>query len=158
MQKYLPGFEKVALIATGPQIGVRETRRIVGRYTLTHEDVLNARSFDDQIAEGAYEIDVHIPNSEGATFEAVPKGRSYGIPYRCLVPQEIRNLLVSGRAISATHLAAGSLRVMPICMTTGEAAGYAATLACRYGSDAHNVPVSEIQQLINQSKIVSKDA
>ena len=145
MRHYLPGFGQAALLGTGPQIGVRETRRIAGLYTLTHDDVLKARSFDDQIAEGAYEIDVHTPNSDGATFEAIPPGCAYGIPYRCLLPCEVRNLLVPGRALSATHLAAGSLRVMPICMTTGEAAGRAAALACHHGNDAHRIPVGDLQ-------------
>lgn len=144
MQKFLPGFEHAALIDTGPQIGVRETRRIVGRYLLTGEDVLSCRKFDDQIAEASYCIDIHLPGSTGDIIHYLPPGQAYGIPYRCLLPKDIDNLLVPGRALSATHEAASSARVMPICMTTGQAAGTAAALAVNQGIPAWKVQASHI--------------
>jgi hypothetical protein len=144
MRKYLPGFENAGLIGTGPQIGVRETRRIVGRYILTGEDVLSCRKFDDQIAEASYCIDIHSPGSTGDIIHYLPEGQCYGIPYRCLIPKEVDNLLVPGRAISATHEAASSARVMPICMTTGEAAGSAAALAVKQGIPASKVDTARI--------------
>jgi hypothetical protein len=144
MRKYLPGFENAGLIGTGPQIGVRETRRIVGHYVLTGEDVLSCRKFDDQIAEASYCIDIHLPGSTGDIIHYLPPGQCYGIPYRCLVAKEVDNLLVPGRALSATHEAASSARVMPICMTTGEAAGSAAAIAAHQGIPAWKVNASQI--------------
>jgi hypothetical protein len=104
MRNYLPGFECVQLLSTGPQIGVRETRRIVGDYVLTEQDIVFCRHFEDEIAEAAYSIDVHLPGSTGTDLRNLPEGQSYGIPYRCLLPQGCGNLLVAGRALSATHV------------------------------------------------------
>jgi len=129
MRERLPGFERCTLVDTGTQIGVRETRRIVGAYVLTGEDVLAARRFADAVARVSFPIDIHDPQGGGGRFEGPREGPYYTIPYRCLVPQRVDNLLVAGRPISATHEAHGSLRVMPPCFATGQAAGTAAALA-----------------------------
>ena len=127
----VPGFANARLAATGTQIGVRESRRIVGAYTLTADDVLQARAFDDAVARSAYPIDIHNPRGSGTTTHRLPAGASYEIPYRCLVPQAVDDLLVAGRCISTTHEALASTRLTPTVMTLGQAAGTAAALSLR---------------------------
>ena len=99
----VPGFANARIAATATQIGVRESRRIVGEYTLTADDVLNARAFDDAVARSAYPIDIHNPAGSGTTTQRLAPGASYEIPYRCLVPKNAEDLLVAGRCISTTH-------------------------------------------------------
>jgi hypothetical protein len=129
LRGFVPGFERCYLIDTGAQIGVRETRRIVGEYVLTADDVFGARIFDDAIARVSFPIDIHDVKGGGGFFEGPREGPYYTVPYRSLVPLKIDNLLVAGRCISATHEAHASLRVMPPCFATGQAAGTAAALA-----------------------------
>ncbi len=123
-------FGDAYLVATAPLLGIRETRRIVGEYTLTLQDYIDRRSFHDEIARNCYFIDVHGagPHHEERPYD---KGESHGIPFRCLIPQGFTNLLVAGRAISCDRIVMGSTRVMPNCLTTGEAAGTAAALSVR---------------------------
>ncbi len=127
----VPGFENARLAATAAQIGIRESRRIEGAYTLTADDVLRARSFDDAIARSAYPIDLHDPSGSGTTTQRLPEGASYEIPYRCLLPAQVDGLLVAGRCISTTHEALASTRLTPTVMTLGQAAGTAAAMASR---------------------------
>ncbi|HEV3155940.1 MAG TPA: FAD-dependent oxidoreductase [Candidatus Baltobacteraceae bacterium] len=124
----IPGFAGARII-TATQIGIRESRRIVGCYTLTREDILQARTFEDAIARSAYPIDIHNPSGSGTTTHRLPAGASYEIPYRCLVPRFVDGLLVAGRCISTTHEALASTRLTPTVMTFGQAAGTAAALA-----------------------------
>jgi glycine/D-amino acid oxidase-like deaminating enzyme len=126
----VPGFERARIAATGTQIGIRESRRIVGRYTLTRDDVLQACRFDDAVARSAYPIDLHNPSGSGTTTHRLAPGESYEIPYRCLLPLNREQLLVAGRCISTTHEALASTRLTPTVMTLGQAAGTAAALAC----------------------------
>jgi hypothetical protein len=112
---------------------VRESRRIVGEYTLTAADVLAARVFDDAVARSAYPIDIHNPSGSGTTTHRLAPGASYEIPYRCLVPVLVDDLLVAGRCISTTHEALASTRLTPTVMTLGQAAGTAAALSVRAG-------------------------
>ena len=125
----VPGFAKARIAATATQIGVRESRRIVGEYTLTRDDILAARIFPDAIARSAYPIDIHNPSGSGTTTHRLADGASYEIPYRCLVPQRVDDLLVAGRCISTTHEALASTRLTPTVMTFGQAAGTAAALS-----------------------------
>jgi hypothetical protein len=125
----IPGFAGSYLLETPAQIGVRETRRIVGDYTLTADDVLGARKFDDAIACGAYPIDIHDPASERLVTRRLPPGEYYTIPYRCLLPRGGENWLVAGRCISATHEAFAAFRVSAIVMAIAQAAGTAAAMA-----------------------------
>jgi hypothetical protein len=136
----VPGFEAARLAATGAQVGIRESRRIVGRYTLTAEDVLQGRQFDDAIARSAYPIDIHNPGGSGTTTHRLPPGSSYEIPFRCLVPVNREQLLVAGRCISTTHEALASTRLTPTVMTLGQAAGTAAALA-----NQRNISVSAVE-------------
>jgi hypothetical protein len=146
---YVPGFAKARIAATGTQVGIRESRRIVGRYTLTRDDVLQARRFDDAVARSAYPIDVHNPSGSGTTTMRLAPGTSYEIPYRCLVPIDREQLLVAGRCISTTHEALASTRLTPTVMTLGQAAGTAAALACARGVLAGEIDTGELRaQLI----------
>jgi hypothetical protein len=142
MKENCPGLENARLLETAAMIGIRETRHIEGLYTLTAEDVLTGRRFPDAIARCAYPIDIHDPvgtrgldialgDKFGKSSKEVQAGAPsfYDIPYRCLVPKGIDNLLVAGRPISATHEAAGSARVIPPCYAIGQAAGLAAALS-----------------------------
>lgn len=126
---YVPGFENAYFTKMAPFIGIRETRRIVGKYVLTADDILGCRRFDDSIAVASYPLDIHHPEGGGCTLTWC--GDCYDIPYRTLLPEKIENLLVAGRCISTTHEAMSAIRVMAPCMAMGEAAGRAAKLAIR---------------------------
>lgn len=150
-RNYVPGFEKAHLVASGEQVGIRETRRIQGDYVLTAEDFMEARSFPDDIARNAYYIDIHLANSKGKmTFTHLPPGQSHGVPYRVLLPVGIDNLWVPGRAASSDRAVQGSLRVMPNCFAMGQASGTAAALALRASAASREVPVSALQQLLRE--------
>ena len=128
-RKHVPGFEDARIAATATQIGIRESRRIVGEYTLTRQDVIEGRHFEDAVARSAYPIDIHNPSGSGTTTHRLAPGRAYEIPFRCLVPTGVQGLLVAGRCISTTHEALASTRLTPTVMTLGQAAGTAAALA-----------------------------
>jgi hypothetical protein len=144
LQKRVGGFEHSYILDTGAQVGVRETRHIVGDYTLTAEDVLSGRAFPDGIACGTFAIDIHPPEGEQQIFTG--SGKSvYEIPYRSLLPKGFDNLLVAGRSISATHAAFGSARVMATSMAIGQGAGVAAAMAVRDGKSSRDVSVSTLR-------------
>jgi hypothetical protein len=145
-RKHLPGFENCMLLETGTQVGVRETRRIVGKYVLTQEDLGTGRVFEDSIAFAGFPIDIHQVDGAGGIYHERLTANVYAIPYRSLLPQQVEQLLVAGRCISASHEAAGAVRVMPHCFATGQAAGTAAALAVRDGVTPRNVSVPELQQ------------
>ncbi len=142
----VPGFSKAYLSSTGTQIGVRESRRILGEYVMTAEDVLGARKFADGIARGCYDIDIHSPSGTGTVIKSLPAGESYDIPYRCLCPRGFDNLLVAGRPISATHQAHSSVRVMSIAAAVGEAAGTAAAMCVAQGQSVAAVDVATLRK------------
>jgi FAD dependent oxidoreductase len=151
LRRYVPGFEKSYSAQSGINIGVRETRRIVGEYQLDASDVLNARKFDDAIARGSYPIDIHSPTGTGTVLQRLPPGEAYDIPLRSLIPQKAEGLIVAGRCISGTHEAHSSYRVMPIVMATGQAAGVCAALAARRGVSVREVPAADVQgELLHQ--------
>lgn len=132
LRRHVPGCERVSLSASAAAMGVRETRRFVGEYTLTVEDVLGGRQFADQVYRYACFVDIHAPKPGDKSALAdrhPPPGQSYGVPYRCLLPLGVERLLVAGRCLSATHEALASVRMMPSCMAMGQAAGTAAALA-----------------------------
>jgi len=147
LRKYVPGFENVQVVASGEQIGIRETRRIEGDYVLKAEDFIQMRSFDDDIARNAYFIDIHMATSKDEVrIHRLPPGGSHGVPYRCLLPKGIANLWVPGRAASADRVVQGSLRVMPNCFAMGQAAGTAAALAHKAGAiSSREVNIAELQ-------------
>ncbi len=135
------------ILKIAAQIGVRETRRVMGEYVLNADDVVNAKTFDDGIARSRYPMDIHNPSGSGTVMEDV-KGAYYEIPYRCIVPRGGRNLLMACRAISSTHEAHSSLRVMPVVASIGEAAGLAAAMAAKGGISVSDVDGAELKKKI----------
>ncbi len=132
LKKYIPGFKDSILVQSGDEIGVRESRRLVGEYELTEKDIVSKKIFEDTIALGSWPIDIHDPDGKELNLMEMQIGDYYGIPYRALLPKEIENLIVTGRAISTTHEALASMRVSPICMALGQAAGIAAKICFKY--------------------------
>lgn len=156
LRRYVPGFEDAYVAQSGVQVGVRETRRIVGEVQLTADDVLEARKFSDGIARGTYPVDIHNPTGKGTVLRHLPPGEFYEIPLRALLPQGVDHLLVAGRSISGTHEAHSSYRVMPICMATGQAAGVCSALAVREGRAPRDLPPRQVQaELRRQGALVS---
>lgn len=146
LTRFVPGFAQAAVIQSGSQVGVRETRRIVGEYVLTAADIMEARRFTDVVARNAYPMDIHDPQGSGTALVRVPPGRAYDIPLRCLLPVDVEGLVVGGRCISGTHEACSSYRVIPSAMATGQAAGVCAALAARMGRPARQVPAADVQE------------
>ena len=163
--EYHPAFAGASLVATGSLLGVRETRRIMGDYVLTHDDYLTRRSFPDEICRNAYGIDVHRSREETREFvkksvaelkewnknvtQGLNRGESFGVPYRCLTPKGLGNVLVAGRCISTDRQANGSIRIMACCLNTGEAAGIAAAMAGVDSADVHAVNTDQLRWKLN---------
>ena len=153
-------FGKAFLVATGSVLGIRETRRIAGDYVLCAEDYIQRRSFADEICRNSYFIDLHLTKEEARTqdelemamrFNRYEKGESHGIPYRCLTPRGLRNVLVAGRSISCDRSVQGSVRVMPVCLAMGEAAGLAAALALSVPEhDVHAVDTARLRRRLRE--------
>lgn len=132
-KEYMRGYERMRLVATGSQLGVRESRRVVCEYMLTADDFARRASFPDEIGRYCYPVDIHPQNADAETYRrfleeftrkyCYKKGESYGIPLRSLVPKGLDNVLVAGRCIGAAREMQASVRVMPCCFLTGEAAG-----------------------------------
>jgi hypothetical protein len=119
----LPPFARAFVSHVAPQVGVRESRRVVGRYQLTREDVLAGRKFGDAVVQASWPIELWADGHPGALYEYLEDGETYDIPGRCLQARDVSNLFVAGRCLSATREALGSARVIGTCLATGEAAG-----------------------------------
>ncbi len=144
--KYVPGFEKAYIAQSGSHVGVRETRRIIGEYKLTAEDILGVHKFSDVIAHATYPIDIHNPAGKGTIIKHIPPNEFYDIPLRCLLPLKVENLIVAGRCISGTSEAHAAYRVMPTCIATGQAAGICAALASKNNQTPRTVPANQVQK------------
>ncbi|TMC97503.1 MAG: FAD-dependent oxidoreductase [Chloroflexi bacterium] len=144
LRDQVPGFERSVVVATSPAIGVRESRRVVGDYRLTRDDVLEARRFDDEVALCGAPIEDHLAGT-GTTWTYVPQAGVYGIPFRCLLPSGIEGMLVAGRCFSATHDAHASARSMATCMAMGQAAGTAAALAVASGGTPRSIEAAVLR-------------
>ena len=147
-------FHESALISVAINIGVRESRKLRGVHILTGDELINCTRFEDSIALGNYDIDIHSPTGTGTSHRYFAEGEYYTIPYRSLLPKEYDNLLVAGRCISATHEAQASVRIMPICCCLGEAAGMAAAIACKTNTDVHSVDVALLQHKLKNNGAV----
>jgi hypothetical protein len=144
------------LVSTGSLLGLRETRRVTGDYVLDLADFKARAVFPDEIGRYCYPVDIHPLTPSRETFEQFErefrkdyryaKGESYGIPYRTLTPKGLSNVLVAGRCISTDRYVQGSVRVMPGCYITGQAAGVAASLSAETGKGVHDLDVAEIQK------------
>ncbi|MHA2068892.1 MAG: FAD-dependent oxidoreductase [Candidatus Thorarchaeota archaeon] len=149
-RRHVPGCE-YCVMDTASQIGIRESRRVMGDYVLTREDVLNARKFEDGIGCSTSWIDVHNPDGRGVLHELVVNDDWFEIPLRAVVVKGFKNLLVAGRCISATHEAQGAIREMPTCIMTGQGAGAAAALAAE-----REAPVRDLKIKILQRELASQ--
>lgn len=136
------------MMMTAPSIGVRESRMIEARHVLTRDEIVAGTHFPDGIAAGNYDIDIHSPDGGGTSHYYFPPGVYYTIPYRSLLPREFDNLVVAGRCIGATHEAQASIRIMPICVCTGEAAGTAAAMA-----KESNIAVADVDPTLLRARL-----
>lgn len=150
LKQYAPGFENCYISLVPSEIGVRETRRLEGAYVLTAEDLASGRKFEDTIAVGFNMIDIHQVAGEDFDLTHFADGHYYSIPYRCLLPKTVANLLVTGRCISVTHEALGAVRVMVNTMPIAEAAGYAAAMSAQSGCSVQAVPVAALQNTLRE--------
>jgi FAD dependent oxidoreductase len=154
-KNYVPGFENIELISSGSLLGVRESRRIIGDYVLNLEDFIKCSNFNDEIGRYCYSVDIHISKPckehyarferENKTFR-YKKGESYGIPYRILTPKKLKNVLVAGRCVSSDRYIQSSIRVMPACFITGQAAGTAAALASSENLNTRQVSIKKLRK------------
>lgn len=153
LRRFVPGYENCYIISSASLIGIRETRHFKGKYTLNENDILEAKIFDDYVVKDAcFNFDVHNITGAGLDKTGVQKhfkqNKGYTIPYRCLLPEVKKNLLLCGRNISGTHMAHSNFRVMPICVGIGEAAGAAAAIASEKNIDLNSVTAEEIREII----------
>lgn len=152
LREFVPGYENCFIISSASLIGIRETRHFKGKYTITKEDILQAKIFDDYVVKDAYfNFDVHNITGAGLDETGVQynftQKKGYTIPYGCLLPAVKENLLLCGRNISGTHMAHSNFRAMPICVGTGEAAGAAAVLASKKNCKPSEVQAEEIRKI-----------
>lgn len=153
LRKNAPGFEHCRVEMLPQQVGVRESRRIIGEYILNVNDLLNRVHFEDVIACGAYPVDIHDPEGKMSKnpMQHLEPGTYYQIPFRSLIPKGAQNLLVGGRCLSATHEAAASVRVMPICAAMGQAAGIAAARACNADEAISEINIAVVQDELRKA-------
>lgn len=157
LKKYVPGLEDAVLASSGPSVGIRETRRIIGEYRMTKQDYYERTVFADTILRYAYPIDVHASTPGEVVYQydsdeyinsRYQAGESYGIPYRALLPKGLKNVIVAGRPLSADRAMHGSFRVMPACFGTGQAAGTAAAICSREKIELHQINIPQLQNLL----------
>lgn len=152
-RKYMPGMENVWMSHSGALVGTRESRRILGEYYITVDDLMQEREFEDSIGYGSFFIDIHNCTGAGMDEETFypHDGFKYQIPYRALLPKNVANLAVAGRCISCDHIALGSLRLMPQCFIEGDAAGMAAAMALKEGKTLRTIDVQALQNKLRDA-------
>jgi hypothetical protein len=155
----VPGFENSYIVDLPPQLGIRETRRVLGDYQLSGEDVLGCASFEDSIGVNGWPIEAHVAGDVIFKFPPIPESRGFNeLPYRMLVPERIDNLLVAGRCASMTHEGQSAARVSGACFAMGEAAGSAAALALSGNTRPRDIAVERLQQgLKQQGAFIGRD-
>jgi len=153
LRKHIPGFENCRLIDSSNILGVRESRRLVGSYVLSGADVIDCVKFPDTIAHGSYSIDIHDPFGKKKAIGGSIRGDYYSIPYRCIISAKYGNLAVSGRCISADHVAHSSTRVQGTCIATGEAAGTAAALCFNDNKFLSKIDINTLQSKLRVNNV-----
>ena len=157
--EYVPGCENMRLLGTASLLGVRESRRVKCDYMLGVQDFLARANFEDEIGRYNYPVDIHIMNTDTGEYQRFKKeyetmrykaGESYGIPYRSLIPVSFQNALVAGRCMGCDRQMEASIRVMPGCFITGQAAGTAAARAADEG-DVRSVSAKSLQQALKEN-------
>ena len=146
LRESAPGFEQSYILEIAPQVGIRETRRIVGEYQLTESDVLQCASFEDSIGVNGWMIEEHVAGNVNFVWQDIPASRGYNhLPWRMLVPLQVDNLLVAGRCASMTHKGQSAARVSGGCFVMGEAAGTAASLSLKMAVRLRQLDVALLQ-------------
>jgi hypothetical protein len=154
-RRHMPGYEDIELVATGAILGIRETRRVMGDYVLNVEDFKSRAVFDDEVGRYSYPVDIHArsdSDKDKAEFRRLwaelryKDGENYGLPYRSLIPRTLDNVLVAGRCLSADRYMQSTVRTMPCCYITGQAAGMAAAIAAETGQATREVDVRALQR------------
>jgi Dehydrogenases (flavoproteins) len=158
LHEYVPGYEACYLLSSASMIGVRETRHFEGEKTLTENDILEARVFDDwAVTKAHFNFDIH--NIKGAGLDEhgaqhkFKQNKGYTIPYGCLVPKKVDGLLLCGRNISGTHVAHSNFRAMPICANIGQAAGIAAALCVKTEVKPRELDVKQLQKALKKAGV-----
>ena len=146
LKKEIPGFENIRLVDSSARVGIRESRRVVGEYVLKHEDLMEAKIFDDAIAIVSSTVDIHT--SSTVIYTPRECTSSYSIPYRVLVARDFDNVWMAGKNVSADRYAHGAIRVMPPSMAMGQAAGIASALASSEGIKAKEVPYQKLRAIL----------
>jgi len=150
LKEYEPEiFGDAAVVATAPSMGVRESRRIRGQYRLTMEDYIARRSFPDEVCRNSYWLDCHDSTERTVEIKQYGPGDSHGIPWRCMIPENVDNLLVAGRSISMERMVLASVRVMPNCLGMGTAAGVGAAIASREKTNVCSLDVQKVLAVID---------
>lgn len=150
LRKHIPGFADARLLSSGPNIGIRSSRRMCGVYSLTADDILAQRRFEDAIACCGYPIDIHSADGVETDSRFLPDGTWYTIPYRCLINKKVPNLMAAGRDVSCEFEAHASLRLSPCCCALGQAAGTAVALAIQSGSNLVDLDTQELRKILKQ--------
>ena len=154
-KKYIPGFENAQIIRIAPRIGIRDGIRLKGKYVYTKRDVINIRQFDDVIAQGCYMIDIHLPHSDKTKYWKLEKGTHYDIPIGTIICDGVSNLFMAGKCISADFESIGAIRVQPIAMATGHAAGVAAAVSVLTDKKSDEIEYKIVREyLISQGAIL----
>ena len=151
MKKHADGLENSFLMMTAAEIGVRESRMIVGDHVLTEQECKKCTKFDDAIAACNYDMDIHNPEGAGTSHYYFGAGEYYTIPYRSLIPRGVSNMLVAGRCISSDHCAQASYRIMPTVCSIGEAAGTAIGLLVKNKISVRELDVTELQNQLKNN-------
>ena len=144
LKENIPGYQN-AYVVTADKLGFRESRRIKGEYQVSEQDILEGRQFKDSIGLNNMPLDMHLPQG-GWEYRVVQK--PHQIPFRCIVPQKVQNLLVAGRCISSTHLAQASLRKVTACFVTGQASGTAAAICAKGNILPRNIDINDLQETL----------
>jgi hypothetical protein len=158
LRESAPGFENAYILEIAPQVGVRETRRIVGPYQLTEDDVLGCASFPDSIGVNGWPIEAHVAGDVVFKWQDIPNCRGYNqLPYRMILPLAVDNLLVAGRCASMTHMGQSAARVSGACFAMGQAAGTAAALAVGSGVNPRDIDVTRLQDILERDGVFLAD-
>lgn len=147
---YMPGCENIYLISTGSTLGIRESRQLVGRYTITYEDLVTQRKFDDYVSRACALVGNHTSDGKNSAFADILPGHPFYMPYSSMLPKHIEGLIVAGRCISVTPEAMGGTRIMPVCMGLGQAAGTAAALAAQAKTNVGDINVAVLRKRLTE--------
>ena len=154
MADELPGFARARISRIADHIGVRETRRLIGRYVMNESDILATSFFEDAVAKGAFPLDIHSATDSSISTELIGGKGHYDVPLRCLLNGRVENLITVGKCISVTHRGYSSTRVMPTCMAVGQGGGVAAALAAARKKDPEEIAVAIRSELRRQKAIL----